>query len=168
MVTIYNSQLTKELIEAARIQTGKEYPPSQIADKVVPVMEVNPKLLKICNIVKTATNQTINSNATIYTTPTDSDFYLCGACLQATNDSISQATLQSIKITPDEMNVNTVFVGSWNITGVAKGDSQVIDLNRPIKLKRGTLITTTITGTAVGNCYATGTIWGYTIENVRA
>jgi hypothetical protein len=50
MAQIFNSELKKQLIDGAKLQTSKDVIPSQLADKVVPVMEVNPKLLKYCGI----------------------------------------------------------------------------------------------------------------------
>lgn len=64
MATINNSELTKNIIDGARIQTSYDKVPNQLAEKVVPVMEVNPKLLKssivLANITKTSTASDVN------------------------------------------------------------------------------------------------------------
>ena len=52
MASIHNSDLTKELIEKAKLQTSHDSVPSQIADKVIPTLEVNPNLSRRTKIVQ--------------------------------------------------------------------------------------------------------------------
>jgi hypothetical protein len=41
---IYNSNLTKAIVDGAKLQISEGGIPSEIAEKVVPTMEVNPNL----------------------------------------------------------------------------------------------------------------------------
>jgi len=56
MATIYNSDLSKELIQGGRLQVNTDRVPSELADKVVPVMEVNPKLLRRADLFLTTSS----------------------------------------------------------------------------------------------------------------
>lgn len=60
MATIYNTDLTRELLLAGRLQVSKDTIPTQIAEKVVPVVEVNPKLLRRSEVL----GQLIGRNTT--------------------------------------------------------------------------------------------------------
>lgn len=63
---IQNSETIKEVREGARLSISEGFP-QRLAEAIVPVMEVNPKQLRICNIVKSAS--AINATSgTIYTT----------------------------------------------------------------------------------------------------
>ncbi len=75
MVKIYNTSLFNELTEAGRIQTSVDKIPNEFAEKVIPVCEVNPKVLRTLNVVNGA-NSVATGNLTAFTTPTDKDFYL--------------------------------------------------------------------------------------------
>ncbi len=46
MAKIYNSDVTKGLANNAGIQQSREKTPDELAEKIVPVMETNPKLLR--------------------------------------------------------------------------------------------------------------------------
>lgn len=168
MAKIYNSELIKEIVDGAKIQIASDSIPVELSEKIVPVMEVNPFMLKKCNIVKRASNSTINSSGAIYTTPTDQDFYLCGYELSFINDATSQASSGEILATPREM-LSSTFMGTmFNITGTSFAGTMSKDFNRPILLKRGDAITATINGTAVGSAILNAMIYGFTVSNINA
>jgi len=161
MANIYNGDLKRELIAGAGIQTSVDVVPNQIADKVVPVMEVNPKMLRTCDIIKRAiaTNAT---SATIYTTPANADFYLIGANMCMIKDATSTSAETSIKATKDNASINILeFAG---ITLTAQTLSESISLNNPLKLDRNTTITIT-NATNTANIRSSGIIYGYIVDN---
>jgi hypothetical protein len=167
MATIYNSDLTKELREGAKLQTSTDSIPSQLAEKVVPVMEVNPKLLKSCNIIRHVNNAASGSN-TIYTTPTDRDFYLVTAWLSYTKNVTCDITTGAVAITAQaEEGSAFTILGLANFTLAVESDSGQISFPTPVKLKRGTAITMSGTFTA-GAMSRSGGITGYTIDNIQA
>lgn len=161
MATIYNSDLTKGLINSAKLQTSKDKVPNQIADKVVPVIEVNPKLLRTCNILRYGSATT--TGATIYTTPSDQDFYLCGASVSVIKDVTSASTSSYLQITPEDGLTQRVLLIS-GITLTAQDDSISVDFSRPILLKRSSTIAVG-NSSAVGNIKTDASIWGYTVDN---
>lgn len=157
MATIHNSDLSKELILGARIQTSKDSVPNQIADKVVPVMEVNPKLLRKIDIVKeaVATNQT---SSTIYTTPGDRDFYITNAAISTIKDATSTSTVSAIRAYVNGVQIAIFRLPSFTLT--AQNMSIMHDFKFPIKIDRNTAITVT-NSTAVANITSYGLIFGY-------
>jgi len=157
MATIYNSDLSKELRLGARIQTSVDSIPNKLGEVVMPVMEVNPKLLKIANIVRSAT--AVNSTSSnMYTTPTDRDFYLTFANISVLKDVTSTSTETSIKVTIDGVLHRLISIAGISLTPQTLGTSQ--SFNIPIKIDRGTAIMVT-NGTNVANINAWGNIAGY-------
>jgi hypothetical protein len=168
MVQIHNSDLFKELRDGTKSQQLRDgVLPSQLAEKVVPVMEVNPKLLRRCEIVRTnaASNAT---TATIYTTPTDKDFYLCGASLSVIKDVTSTSVVSAIAAPVGGGTTDTrrILVIS-EISVTIQNGSVATSFQTPIKIDRGVTIVVT-NSTNVGNIRADGCIWGYLVENINA
>jgi len=163
MVNNNNSSLTKELIEGGRLQVIQGVPQS-INNFIQPVMEVNPKLLRACNIVKraTATNAT---TATIYTTPATQDFYLVAAAISYIKDVTSTSVFSRINITIDGVNVTLLEIPGITLTP-ATGQMS-LNLTFPIKIDRGTNISVN-NSTNVANINAIGTIVGYVVDNTNA
>jgi hypothetical protein len=164
-IKIYNSELSHEIRDGAKIQQSVDGIPSELADKVIPVMEVNPKLLRVIDVVRNAT-ATPNSNTTIYTTPTDRDFFLTTAQLAYVKDAtcdIASGVGPRISVTMFGETTTRGILESAVITLTA--DSQIISIAfpRPIKLARGSAITGD-RGAAftVGNLVRSFSITGYT------
>jgi hypothetical protein len=157
MAQIHNSDLSKELIKGGRLQVSRDIVPNQLAEKVVPVMEVNPRLLKTSQIVRgnTATNAT---SATIYTTPTDRDFYLTGASIAVIKDVTSTSTESSIKVTIDGSTQRLLSISGITLTAQSSANS--INFQNPIKIDRNTTIIVTNTANTA-NINAWGNIVGY-------
>jgi len=157
MTQIYNSDLTKELTEGAKIQVSRDRVPNQLADKVVPVMEVNPKLLRRVKIVKNvqAANAT---SATVFTTPTDRDFYLTGYCLSVIKDATSTSTGTSLRSTIDGAAVRIAEIIGLSLT--VQNQTITGSCTPPIKIDRGVTITVNNT-TNVANVSSSAEIHGY-------
>ena len=163
MATIYNSLLTKELIEGARVQVSRDSVPTQIADKVVPVMEVNPSMLRKNTILR-GSSRTTTGTLTIYTTPTDRDFYLTSLSLSIIKDvTCDLATGSSApSCTIDGASQN--LPGFSTITTTAQNQTLTINFDKPIKLDKNSSIVWGGTFTA-GVYIRYGVITGYIIEN---
>lgn len=111
----------------------------QATDKIpipIPVVEVNPRLLRQCNIVKA--NQSTGATVTVYTTPSDRDFYICAATLSFQKDAASTCTYSSLTITIDGTSVSLLRV--TGIASTVQNDSVTISLPFPLKIDRGTNI----------------------------
>jgi hypothetical protein len=154
----------KELKDGVKLQQLKDVVPNQLADKVIPVMEVNPKLLRRCNLVRSidATNAT---SGTIYTVPTDRDFYLVAASISTIKDVTATSVESAITVFIDGVARKLLSIAGITLT------TQTLALANsfpdPIKIDRGTNISVTNT-TNVGNIKSIGGIAGYTVENINA
>ena len=164
MAKIYNSELFRELTQGGKIQTSIDRIPSELAEKVVPVMEVNPKLLKELNIIKN-TEAFNTTSATIYTTPSDKDFYLTGYALSVTKDAGSTSQKSWISCTIN--GATTIIVRIETINGQIDSGNLSHTFLYPIKIDKNTTITVN-NSTAVASIQANATIYGYEEYNNRA
>lgn len=160
MANINNSQLSKELIDGAKIQTSFDKIPTQLADKVVPVMEVNPKLLRCCNFIKEAS--CINATTTtIYTTPTNKDFFLTALHLSVIKDVTSTSTRSYVNAYVNGV-VNSLITIA-GITLTVQDQNCSISFPIPIKIDRGTAIALN-NSSATANVTSRASIMGYLDE----
>lgn len=170
MATIYNSELQRQLIDGARIQTAREQTPQQLADKVVPTMETNFKLLKNINIVKHLSQSASAGGTTIYTTPTNQDFYLCGVSASFTKDAACDVPSQSFIINislPDGTTSRFCIAELLTLTAQSGNFTEFFEA-RPIMLARNSSITITSNVFAAGNFRRSFSIFGFVDESSRA
>jgi hypothetical protein len=160
MAQINNSDLTRELIVGAKINTSVNLTPSQLAEKVVPTMEVNPKLLRETRVVKS--ESCVNSTSeTIYTTSKDKDFYLTGFIL--TNIKDSSATSISSFIRAYVMGEFIDFGQIAGITLTEQSGQITFNLPNPLKLDRNSVISVR-NNTNTANVSTWASIFGYEVE----
>lgn len=165
MATIYNSDLTKELTQAAGLQQARDIIPNQLAEKVVPVMEVNPNILRKNNFVFSASS--INATSTTLTTvPSDKEFWITNIVLSMIKDVTATSVYSRILGTPHS-GPTQALLEIIGLTLTVQSGQQVINLNAPIRMKAGTTITI-VNSTNVGNVSATGIIYGYYVLNSNA
>jgi hypothetical protein len=167
MVTIYNSDLFKEVREGIKTQQLRETIPSQLAEKIVPVMEVNPKLLRRAKPFAMASSLSNATSATIYTAADNKDTFLTGASVSMIKDVTATATDMALKcISPD----STVAYHLLRIAGITLTPQTMAISNSfvpPIQIKRGSNVTLT-SDTNVGNIVIRAALTGYEIENINA
>lgn len=148
MAQIHNSETIRRILDDAGIQTSIDAVPNQLARSVVPVLNANPE--RICNVVENTT-----TSSTIYTCPTDKDFFLVSAWVSASggvgddNSRISVVVNGAIKL----------LVRCYCNTGQ---NSISVGLSKPLKLTRGSAITFTLDNSA-----GSGGIIGYTVETSK-
>lgn len=164
LLTNYNSQLSQELREAGKIQGG--YIPDKIIDSIQPVMEVNPALLRRCDILRSA-NRTTTGTSTLYTTPSDQDFYVVGVILSWAADAANDGTSATIACTIGGTATGRNLAHIAKITLSAIQTTVAYSLPIPVKIDRGTNITYGGAFTA-GTSSIFATIIGYTVVNAKA
>lgn len=165
MAQIYNTKLISELKEGAKLQQLRDIIPSQLAEKVVPVMEVNPKLLRRTNILRSSSRSTTTNGLTIYTTPTNQDFYLTYAQLNYMTDAAADNTTLRLTCTIDGATRDILTVCKQTLT--ATSGNIILPLQYPIKIDRGTNIQLVMAFT-VGASIAYPVIGGYVDETSLA
>jgi len=101
MAYIDNSETKKELNDAIRGNCVSNIATNKLSDTIVPVIDINPKLLRRSNVVKSGvlTNAT---TSTIYTVPSDKEFYLVAAALAFIKDATATTTKIAINVTTDD------------------------------------------------------------------
>ena len=139
--TIQNAEVIKQILTDTYINPLKEKVPNQLASKIVPVLSVNP--FRVANIVRYG-----NASGTIYTTPTDTDFFLTGFNMSA----LTGSCILSIIIDGATVTLARIEAGAGLITATAN------NFPFPIKLDRGSNI---VMGAALGGNI---TIIGYTVN----
>lgn len=162
MTQIHNSNLTKELVAAAGLQQ-RDNIPNQIAEKVVPVINVNPwnniKIKNFASLGSLSNAQTF----TWYTASSTKDTYITNYTLSFIKDATSTATDLRLNIVDE--NGATQIIGRFaGITLTA--DKQTISQTFafPLKILRGSNITLT-SDTNVANIIMRATMQGFEIDN---
>jgi len=155
-----NPTIAEDSVRLFNLKTGEGL--SEVSPIIVPTVEINPRI----NIVKrnTCTNAT---SVTLYTTPTDKDFYLTGVSLSHTRDVNATCVSTAINGVIDGVSTGTIFIEHRMQTLTAGNiPASTQSFSIPIKIDRGTAITITAS-TNVGNFVSVGIIFGYTVETVK-
>lgn len=168
MAKIYNSELSKILQVEAGLQASRDKVPDELAEKVVPVINVNPNHNKFLNYLAHGNTTSISASNTIATTSTTKDTFLCALTMSIVKDAAYDGATGSsyrVLVTLDETNASTVIGAITLLTLTAQTDTIHITFPFPIKLKKGSTITSTLTaGGTAGTMGRNVTIYGYTEE----
>lgn len=160
MEQINNDQTIRECSRVLGHQV--ENIPQLDTSKIILTAEVNPKLLRRSNIIASAASTTTGS-LTIYTTPSDKDFYLTGAQIGLIKDVVCDNTTGNFGL---QMTFSGAAVKILNIpilTLTAQSSQESICFSQPIKLDRNSIINLTMSFTA-GVASKSASIFGYTVD----
>lgn len=168
MATIYNSNLTKELVDVAKIQTSRDSTPTQLADKVVPVIDVNPKHSRIGNFNVQRIGDNSTGSKTIHTAASDRETYITGISITMIKDAACDAaTASSCQITISVGGLTCSLISLSLITLTAQSFNINREFSIPIKIDKGSTVNWSATygaGVMVRSCCLNG----YTLENTNA
>ena len=159
MENITNDETIKESSKILGHQV--ETLPQLDTSKIILTSEVNPKLLRRANIVRRARAANAISS-TIYTTPTDKDFYITSVSISNTKDVTATSVNSDVRATIDGVVQNIIELSYLTLT--AQNMSSAQNFVCPIKVDRGTVISVN-NNTNVANIGTTGVITGYTVES---
>lgn len=150
-----NISLSEDSQRIFKTKTGAHME-SEVLGVITPVVPIspNPKIIK----QNTATN---SASETIYTTPSDKDFYLVACSLAVIKDASATSTASWLQVYIE--GIATAILKIPSITLTAQTGYMVLPLPYPIKIDKNTAITIN-NGTAVANVLATGIIIGFTVE----
>jgi hypothetical protein len=163
MAQINNKEVMTKLAENANIQLSKENVPNQLAEKIVPTFETNPTMIRRCNISRSSGASA--ASVTIYTTPTDKDFYLSAAHLSMVKDATSTSINVGLLVIPEDgITTNTEILRLSGLTTVADSKDNSISIVPALKLKRGSIISITSTAYDATHIRFDGGIIGYTVD----
>ena len=157
MAYIDNTDTKKEMNDAMRGNAVSNIAPTKIIDSVQPVININPKDYRRCNIIKST-----SSAGTVYTTPADKDFYLTGVFFSGSNKTASQDSVVSVAFVPKGATSLTVLSLTYSTTAILDtnhaNDNVVFPF--PILLERSSSLILTSTNNATQRL----SIFGYTVE----
>jgi hypothetical protein len=131
-----NSETAEEIRDVFKLQQGIDGIISNVGNQIIPVCDINPKHSRICNIVKHL-NNTASGTSTVYTTPTDSDFYLTSAYFSFSKNAlcdVSTGTLNMSVLMPDGSSASSLLSHAV-ITLTAQNGALSISFPTPILLK---------------------------------
>jgi len=136
MAIAQSTGVIKKIIDALQLSPGAEEIPSQVARSIVPVLVANPDPDQ--HIVASVSAAATGSN-TIFTTPTDQDFFLTS--VNVSNDSDVSATNTAIRVTATPRggdNVDMIRIVKLTLTVLQANEA--ISYPEPILLDRGSAI----------------------------
>lgn len=155
----YNTSLINN---ANRIFNPKgEAPPMEVADIIMPTVDLGAG--QFVDIVRHA-QSAVTGGATIYTTPTDKDFYLTSIQLSSQSDATADNT--SILVTANIEGVSRRLINVGKLTTTARVVDIFLDFAIPIKIDRGAIIAFANSFT-VGASITNVSITGYTAETTK-
>jgi len=160
VVKHYNTSISED---AARILNSKQG--QFLGDDVQGPVAVIP-IERYCNIIRSNSRNTTGSS-TVYTTPTDKDFYLQAVLLSWEANAASDCTEFWVNVTTDTENVASQrILGARRTTLTAGRGEQILSLVKPIKLARNTQVTLNQSFT-VGAASMGASVIGYTVETTK-
>lgn len=160
---IYNSDITKQIVNQIKASTARDKIPDEIADKVIPTINVSPFQTKTSKPFPISGSLSNATSVTLYTCHATKATYLTGAFLSYIKDATATSTDISIKIIDDESNLSNSLIKIRSITLTAQNGTAFWNSPFPIKLKKGSTITLT-SDTNVANIIASGTLMGFEID----
>lgn len=150
----YNTAILKNLSDFWRLKGDAL--PSELDETIVPVFDVRPP----ATLCRSQTASNTGAAQTIYTTPTDQDFFLTSASLSLIKDATATSTGTNIRVTIE--GVARIILAITSITLTAQQAQMQQSFPFPIKVDRGTNITIEHSaGTA--NVLGVATIQGFLI-----
>lgn len=133
-----------------------------LSSEVSPIIQPTIPVVRPCHIVRHST-QTASGAATVFTTPTDRDFFLTYLNIGMTKDVTCDIASGAISASGTTDGVSRVILGLPVLTLTAERAQGTINFNPAIKIDRNTGLTLGGTFTA-GSCVRTITIGGFIVE----
>jgi hypothetical protein len=158
MAKYYNTSIAKDVQRIFNFKQADTLSPD-VGNIIVPVMPIQ----RVCDIVKSVISSSVQ--ATIYTTPTNADFYLSSCTCGVIKDVTSTSTSSSIIIQINGLAVRVIAIPGLSLT--AQQNVTSVSFPIPIKCDRNSTITIN-SSTAVANILNSGQIIGYLVETQTA
>ena len=160
MAKINNTNTIKEVLDGAAIQTSHDQVPQELGKTVVPVMEVNPKLLRRVGFMESGT-RTSSGSTTLVTLKTDRDVWVTGFVFSSNFDAASVVTTSELRL-----NIG----GSQRTVQFALTNGEILQQEMshtfvtPILIDRGTNVYYTLV-TSAGTYSVAANVYGYYVED---
>lgn len=132
-----------------------------VYEQIIPVMPIS----RICKQVKIGSRATTGT-ATAFTTPTDKDFYIAMAELALIKDATNDAATGTMTLSATIEGVSSKILVIPLLTLTAQSETVVGTFTPPLKVDRGTSVTTSLTF-SVGAASFACIIVGYNVETTK-
>lgn len=152
----YNPTINKSMSDIFNLKGEST---DEISNEILPVINIHPKV----NITR-AVYAANAASTTIYTTPSDKDFFLTTVSLQVIRSTASVNVVVPLKAYID--GVLQTIISVAGITLVAQDQAVALSFPIPIKIDRGTAIVVTISDTTPVIAIV-GSVSGYTVETIK-
>lgn len=169
MAKINNQAVVQKLIDELKLYPGADQIPTEIADKILAVYQINSDSIEVtaptANVVR-STQISSQGTTTIYTTPATGEFYLTNVTLSInaltaanTFNPLGEVHI-TIEGTVQEIAILNVF---RDLADMPVNESLTLNLQNPVKVDAGTNITLQ-TSQTIGEGAFSATIVGYTSD----
>lgn len=164
MATIYNSDLTKAMIEAGKLATGRDKLPTELAEKIIPVINVNPRHNKYTTHVYSGASSATGS-LSVAALPTGKEFYITYIIMSYVKDAACDAASGRVTLTyvPKDTDVTTELADLPVLTLTADGKQVFLAFPYPLRCRSGSSILSNVTF-AAGTMIRNIKVGGYFVE----
>lgn len=154
---IQNARIKNYFIDILKLNPLQDVIPDYVKGDVQPVVEIDKPILNVSRSNSTAAT----TSATIYTTPTDRDFYLTNVSLSYIKNATCDLATGSYTLTCfiDGQNVQLIRIPILTLT-LQEGTIN-IDFDKPMKIDRNTVIGLAGASFTAGAFVRAGAIQGY-------
>ena len=162
MTQIQNFSTIREIRKALGASISEGF--AQVADnRVIPVINVNPKDYRECTVIKTQ-SATASGAVTVLTSSSTRDTYITqvsmSVCKNASCDVANGQFLISVVV-----GGNTYYIaGIALLTLTAQDQSLAINLDKPVKIDRNTAVTIVSNTYTVGAMVRSANVIGYEVD----
>ena len=165
MAKINRQAIMQKLIDELNLYPGKDVIPSELAEKIIAVYQINTETIKVTPITANVVKYAIATGAiarTLYTTPATGKFYLTNATLNYSVDSVGTPGAGTIDLDVIIGGVTVQILGFNNSVTTTETNSTSINLQNPVLLDPGTAIV--LTNAITDFVKSVATIVGYTTD----
>ena len=135
MVQTYRQKLVNNLVDSGRLQQTRELVPNQFAEKIVPVVDVNPHPKQVSNIVRGLSNN-VTDGIALYSVPTGKRCFITSAWTNFQKDVLcDNASGVYLEIVPIESNALATLALIRGITLTIDSKSTSLNFAQPIEVK---------------------------------
>ena len=166
MVTIYNTELFKELKDGAKIQQTRDIIPQTLAGQVVPVMEVNPKMLKNTKMVLNSGRTSTSGSSTLKTITKQT--FLTGLIISLSKGAACDAATGRLTITVTPKESGAIILAGLPFTTLMQESTSIAVDFPPLELSIGSTIVFSAFTFAAGSCSNSCSIYGYELDNYQS
>lgn len=156
-----NKNIVNNVIDELKLNPLTDAIPRQVIPTIQPVFEVKKKFADILRGGTIAST----SSQTLYTTPSDRDFYLTGACLSIDKSATCDiASGRYTMVCTINGTANQAILSVAITTLTAQSQSVSLSFPTSIKVDRGTVIALSAASFSAGTFVRAGSIVGFTEE----